>query len=87
MKKNPAAAIPKTEFFKVWHRFRIAIDLLVLEKGYEALTAPNLCKLAQLPESTILTYFGSFDILLRMHEHTIMLDQFLKLRSGGENLE
>ncbi|GAB2683609.1 hypothetical protein GCM10027037_00670 [Mucilaginibacter koreensis] len=86
MEKKPAESIPMIEFVQVWHRFRIAIDLLVQEQGYEALTAPNLCKLAELPESAIFTYFGSLDILLRMHDHSVMLDQFLKLRSGGEKL-
>lgn len=78
MEKKPAASISITEFLQVWHRFKTAIDLLVLKNGYEALTASNLCKLTDLPESAIATYFGSLNMLLQMHEHDMVMNQFLK---------
>jgi len=64
-----------------------AIDSIIMEKGYEALTAENICKSTGLTRKAIDTYFGNLQTLLKMHDEVIMLEQFLKIKFGNSQYE
>ena len=71
------------EFQTVWLKCVSAMDRLIMEKGYEALTSENICKYTGLTEKAIDAYFGSMDILLKMHDGIILLEQQFKTKYGN----
>jgi len=78
-KQEPPISFP--EFQTVWLKCVSAMDLLVMEKGYDALTAENICKLTGLPVPAIEIYFGRLDVLLKMYDGISLLEQDHKIRS------
>ena len=76
-----------SEFLIVWVKCVSVMDTLIMEDGYEALTVKNICQRSGLPESAIDTYFGGLEVLLKMHDGVILLDQAYKMRIGNEKLE
>ncbi|MFD0795485.1 hypothetical protein ACFQZX_17820 [Mucilaginibacter litoreus] len=75
------------EFQKVSERFFSAMDQIVAQHGYEKLTPLNVSNQAKLPEESIQRYFNSFEMLCKMYDHYVVLNQQLRLASGQTKLD
>jgi hypothetical protein len=64
-----------------------AMDILMMEKGYDALTLNNVSERTGITEERLLHCFQYFDVLLSMYDTKITLFQIAKLRDGRIKLE
>lgn len=85
--KKQKPAVSFLEFTDAWVKCVRAIDTLIMEKGYDALTAENICKRSGLTEDVINAYFGSLDTLLQMHDGLILWLEVFKTRMGNQQPE
>ncbi len=72
------------EFIQVWLRCISAMDLLVAEKGYAALTFQDISLHAAIPVTTLTNYFGNEKNLREMYDQLTVLNQTAKNKFGGE---
>lgn len=70
------------EFTFAWIKCIKAMDSLIMEKGYDALTLDNICERSGLNPDDIETYFFGLPMLLQMHDSLTMLTKLLELHSG-----
>lgn len=66
------------EFNRTWLCCRKAMDLIILQNGYEALTFPNITTLTGIPETTLKKMFFSEKLLIEMYDQLTVMNQFVE---------
>jgi len=85
--KDSHEQITFSEFMTAARRLLTAIDLLVMEKGYDLVNEKTVSAKAGMPLKSIKIYFKSFDTLMQMHYDQVKLVQLMKVRLLNEKPE